>query len=94
MECSFLLFYVKVRAITCLYPGYNGGLLHLFQLFGEIAIIHFTTVVCHCGLSRITGVHCANKNGLYRRLEDDIQWQVGKYVSTTHILSIFYMYYF
>ena len=36
-----------------------------------IGIIHFTTVICHSGLSRITDSHCANKNGLYRRLAGD-----------------------
>ena len=60
----------------------------VFQLFGETAIIHFITVVCHCGLCRITDVHCANKNGLYRRLAGNAQLQVGKYLSLTQNLSI------
>lgn len=49
-----------------------------FQLYGASAIIHFITAVCHCGLCKITDVHCVSKSGLCRGLEDNsrLQWKL------------------
>lgn len=42
-----------------------------FQLYGASVIIHFITAACHCGLCKITDVHCVSKSGLCRGLEDN-----------------------
>ncbi|CAB4035477.1 Hypothetical predicted protein, partial [Paramuricea clavata] len=40
-------------------------------LFGENAIIHFITAVCHFGSFKTTVVLCARKIGLYKELADE-----------------------
>ena len=43
-----------------------------FQLCGENAITHSTTVVCNCGSCKTTDVHCVSRSGSYKGLAVDI----------------------